>query len=322
MAMHLWAVADAAAAKGRASARSDAAGYAAGLLTWLIAASVFVAVKAVSGEMPPWSLCFARSLISAIVLLPLVAGHHREMAAFLRRRWKEAAFIGAIGLGLTQGVMFTALTYTSAVNAGIVFALAPMITLVLARLLLHEPMNAWQAVGSAVAFAGILVISVEGTVSRLLSLDIGIGDLITLGSALMFAGYTVLLKRARFELPPMPLLVILLAAGSSASLPFVVLEYWNGAHDDLTARGYAALLYAGVIGGAVMYMLYNASIDILGAARAGTLVYTQMIFVAFFAWLILGETLAWYHFLGAGLVVAGVLLVTLLRPRPLAGAAA
>jgi drug/metabolite transporter (DMT)-like permease len=47
-----------------------------------------------------------------------------------------------------------------------------------------------------------------------------------------------------------------------------------------------------------------------------------MIFVAFFAWLILGETLAWYHFLGAGLVVAGVLLVTLLRPRPLAGAAA
>ena len=69
-----------------------------------------------------------------------------------------------------------------------------------------------------------------------------------------------------------------------------------------------------------MYFLYNWSIGVLGAGRAGTLVYSQMLFATFFAWLILGERLEWYHFLGGGLVVIGVLLVTLLRPRPAAHA--
>ncbi|MEJ2375234.1 MAG: EamA family transporter [Pseudolabrys sp.] len=42
----------------------------------------------------------------------------------------------------------------------------------------------------------------------------------------------------------------------------------------------------------------------------------QTVFATFFAWLILGETLRWYHFLGGGLGLVGILLVTLLRPKP------
>jgi drug/metabolite transporter (DMT)-like permease len=176
-------------------------------------------------------------------------------------------------------------------------------------------LNAWQALGSLVAFAGIVTICVQGSLARLYGFEIGLGDLLALGAAFLFAGYTVLLKRAKFELPRIPLLVILLAAGSMASLPFAVLEHVNGAHDQMTLRGYGALLYCGVIGGALTYMLYNTSIDILGASRAGNLLYTQMIFVALLSWLILGQALAWYHYLGAGLVIAGVLVVTLLRNR-------
>ena len=65
-----------------------------------------------------------------------------------------------------------------------------------------------------------------------------------------------------------------------------------------------------------MYLLFNASVEILGAARAGNLLYTQMLFVAVLSWLLLGESLQWYHFVGAGLVIAGVLVVTLLRSKP------
>ena len=54
-------------------------------------------------------------------------------STFSAEHWLEAAFIGAIGLGLTQGVTFMALSLTSAVNVGIVFALAPMATMLLAR---------------------------------------------------------------------------------------------------------------------------------------------------------------------------------------------
>jgi drug/metabolite transporter (DMT)-like permease len=321
MAMHLWAVAHAEHARARPSAGSDTVGYGAGLLTWMIAGSVFVAVKLVADEMPPWTMCFFRALLSCLVLVPFVAGEHGAMLAFLRRRWREAAVIGAIGLGLTQGTMFTALHHTSAVNAGIVFATAPMLTMVLARVVLHEPMNGWQVLGSLVAFGGIVLISVHGSVARLAAFDFNGGDLIALGAAMMFATYTVLLKRAKFDLPRMAMMTILLGFGSLAALPFFVWEYLGGQHADLGRDGYLALAYCAVAGGAVMYLLYSLSVEILGASRAGTLVYTQMIFVAIFAWAILGETIAWYHYAGASLVVAGVLVVTLVRPKPPAPAA-
>ncbi len=313
--MHIWAVAEAAAKKRHLDAHSDAAGYAAGIVTWLLAGSVFVAVKLGVTEMPPWTFCFWRALISALILVPLVSGHYRDMLHLLRRRWWEAAFIGAIGLGLTQGITFTALSLTSAVNVGIVFALAPMATMLLARVVLGEPMNGWQGLGMAVAFTGIVTICVHGSVAMLLGLQIGLGDGIALGAVVCFAGYTVLLKRAKFDLPTLPLLVILLVSGSLAALPFSLWEIWHGEHEHLASKGYLALAYTGVIGGAFMYFLYNWSVGVLGASRAGTLVYSQMLFASFFAWLILGERIEWYHALGGGLVVAGVLLVTLLRPK-------
>jgi drug/metabolite transporter (DMT)-like permease len=315
MAMHLWAVAEGAAAKRGVAARSDAVGYAAGLVGWMLAGSVFVAVKLASDEMPPWILCSSRSFVSALALVPFATGHWHQMATFLRKRWLEAAFIGAMGLGITQGVMFTSLYLTSAVNTGIVFALAPMITLVGAHFVLHEGMNKWQGIGSAVAFCGVVVIAVQGSFSRLIGLQIGLGDLVALGATVLFAGYTVLLKRAKFELPPIPLLIIMLFAGSLGSLPFALWEVWNGEHSHLAAKGYLALLYCGVIGGSLLYLLYNWSIEVLGASRAGTLVYTQPIFVAVFAWLILSESIEWYHYVGAALVAIGVLFVVLLRPK-------
>jgi drug/metabolite transporter (DMT)-like permease len=112
------------------------------------------------------------------------------------------------------------LSLTSAINVGIMFALALMATMLLARLVLSEQMNGWQGLGMLIAFVVIVIICVHGSLAILSGLNIGIGDLLALGATCMFAGYTVLLKRARFDLPILPLLVILLGAGGLSALPF------------------------------------------------------------------------------------------------------
>lgn len=315
MAFHLWAIHNAAASPKGDESRSDALGYAAAFLTWALAGGVFVAVKFGANEMPPWTYCFWRVFLSALVLLPLVAKHRKEMAHFLRNHWLAALIIGAIGLGLTQGIMFVALSFTSAVNAGIIFATAPMITMVMAFFVLGEPMGKWQGVGSVVAFAGIVLVAVHGKFSLLLGLKFGFGELLVLVASITFASYVVMLKRAKFDLPGLPLLVILLFAGSLAAFPFFVFEIVNGEHSHLGMNGILALLFTAIPGGSLMYYLFNWSIAALGAARASAMVYTQMIFTAVFAWLVLGERLEPYHYAGFALVIAGVILVTLLKPR-------
>ena len=321
MASYHWSISHAIGDKGRVSGDSEAVGYGAGLLTWALAGGVFVAVKLGVGEMPPWTFCCWRVLLSALVLLPFVMSHHHEIVEFLHKRWLEAFIIGAIGLGLTQGTIFTALSYTSAVNTGIIFATTPIITMVLAHFVIRERMNGWQVFGSLIAFLGIIVVAVHGSLAQLLGLKLGLGDLLVIAGGVMFACYTVLLKRAKFDLDRLPLLLVLLCAGAIATVPFFLWEVWNGEHGNLAFKGYMALLYAAIPGGALMYLCYNWSIDILGPSRAGTLLYTQMIFTAIFAWLILGEAIEWYHYVGAGLIILGVVLVTLLGPKQVAAAA-
>ena len=65
-----------------------------------------------------------------------------------------------------------------------------------------------------------------------------------------------------------------------------------------------------------MYYLFNWSVESLGAARAGSFLYLQAVFIAVLAWLLLGESLHVYHFAGAALIALGVLLATGLSARP------
>ncbi len=310
MVAHVWPI-DHPATQVKARSGSPAVGYGAGLAGWFLVAGVFVAAKFGVDEMPPWTMCFWRLTIAALMLLPLAWGERDAVRAFLRGRGWQALVIGALGLGITQGLVYTALAFTTAINTGIIFSTAPIFTMVLAAAFLGEAMGPWQAVGSLIAFAGIVLIAVQGSLAILLGLKLGVGDLLVVVAAITFASYTVLLKRAKFDLPRLPLLLVLLAGAAIVTFPGWLVELWLGQHSHLAFKGYIALAYAAVPGGALMYLLYNWSIDILGASKAGALNYTQMIFTAFLAWLILGESIAWYHLAGAALIAVGVLIIEL-----------
>ncbi|MEL7027380.1 MAG: DMT family transporter [Pseudomonadota bacterium] len=330
MAIHLWGISQAEQSVERAEQRletkaetvereaesSESLGYALGLLGWAIAASVFVAVKVVEDEMPAWSIAFGRVLITALVMTPFLFAHFHEARAFLRKHWLHALVIGSLGLGFAQGLMLNALHLTTAVNAGIVFALSPILTLVFARLVLREAMSSWQGFGALIAFSGVVTVTVQGDINRLASLQIGTGEIFAFCAACCFAAYTIALKKANFQLGRLTLLAVLLMGGVIGTAPFALYEYLSGAHDNLTRNGYFALIYCAVIGGAVLYALFNWSVDILGAGRAGTLVYSQPIFIAILAWILLGERLEWYHYLGAAIVTLGVVIVLTTQPKP------
>jgi drug/metabolite transporter (DMT)-like permease len=316
MALHFWAIHSATVTPKRTEAPSAVvAACASATLCWLLSAGVYIAAKWVAAEMPPWTLCFWRVAIAGLILLPFVRHAYEPMAQLVRARGWELLVIGGLGLSITQGLIYTGLNYTTAINSGLIIALMPMITMVLARFILHEPMGAWQAVGSAIAFAGMAVIIVRGDLEALLRLDFNLGELWVVLAAVCFALYTVLLRRARFALQSLPLLVILLGGGTLAALPFYAWELLHDERTALNASGLLALAYTAIPGGALMYYFYNRSVEVLGAAKAGVFLYLQPIFIAGLAYVLLDERLGAYHLAGAALILLGVLLVTLIKPH-------
>lgn len=292
------------------------------MLCWLLSAGVYIAAKWVAPEMPPWALCFWRLTLACAILLPIVHHHHEAMVALVRSRAAEVLMIGAIGLTICQGMIYTGLNYTDATTAGIIMALSPIMTMVLARFVLGETLGVWKALGAVLALCGMLVIVARGDLSALLRLQFNPGELWIVGSALCWALYTVLLRRSKFELELLPLVVLLLGAGAAAALPFYLWELVHGERSALHMNGLLALAYVAGPGGALMYYLYNKSVETLGAGRASMLLYLQTVFVAVLAYLFLGESLHGYDLAGAAFIIAGLVLATVIKPKAKAPQAA
>ncbi|SEH61970.1 EamA domain-containing membrane protein RarD [Rhizobium tibeticum] len=321
MAIHVLAVHRDTVGTEQAAGNSLAAAYSVGVLCWLLSAGVYIAAKWVSSEMPPWALCFWRVLIAWAILMPIVRRHFGDMVALVRARPLELLAIGGMGLAICQGMIFVGLEHADATTAGIIIALIPIITMILARLILAESMGGWQVIGSILAFLGIVVIILKGSPAALMRLDFNPGELWIVAGAFCFSVYTVLLRRAKFDVNRLALLVLLLGAAVLTALPFYLFELLSDERSTLNSSGLVALAYVAIPGGAVMYYLFNRSIEALGAARAGVLLYIQTIFIAVLAYLILGEQLQPYHLEGAALIVAGLLLIILLKPKAKAQAA-
>ena len=167
------------------------------------------------------TLCFWRLSLACAILLPIVRHHFAEMRDLVSARLFELAIVGGIGLTLCQGLIYTGLQYTSATTAGIVMALCPIFTLVLAHLVLGEAMGMWQVVGAALSFAGMLVIVARGDLAALVHLQLNPGELLVVISALCWGLYTVLLKRLKFGIARLPLLVLLLGMGALIACRFI-----------------------------------------------------------------------------------------------------
>ena len=315
MGIQFWPIAERRTESDQAKTGGLIGAYSLATLCWLLSAGVYIAAKAVATEMPPWTLCFWRVFLAGFILLPAIHGHWTAIVTTVRQRCWAILVVGGLGFAITQGLMFTGLNYTTAINAGLILALMPVITMILARFLLNETLGLPQIAGAVLACTGMAVIVVRGDLFALLRLQLNAGELFIVGGAICFAFYTVLLRKAKFDLPRLPLLVLLLEAGAVVALPFYI---WEIIHDERTAvnvKGLLALAYMVGPGGALMYYLFNRSVEALGASKAGILLYLQTVFVAILAFFFLGERLLAYHFAGAGFILAGVLLTTLFKSR-------
>jgi drug/metabolite transporter (DMT)-like permease len=88
MGLQFWPIATLPKAEPRTEAvTTGSSGYVAAILCWLLPAGVYIAVKAVATEMPPWTLCFWRIVIAGLILFPALLPHRAAVITIVRQRW-------------------------------------------------------------------------------------------------------------------------------------------------------------------------------------------------------------------------------------------
>lgn len=281
---------------------------------WLLTAGVFIVVKWAGTYTPPWTLVFFRLLLAMLFLLPFVTSHFREMGSQLRAHYLVLFSIGALGLALTQGTLFTALHLSTAINVSIVFSVWPITAIILAAIFLGDRLTALQICGVILCFAGVLVVIAQGKPDTIIHMGIDSGDLLVLAAVLCFSFYTVMMKKISIDLPALPLLVLILGAATLTATPFFLWEIVNDPRISVDWRDIVAISYVAIPGGGLMYLLFNIGIAMLGAAKASVTFYLQTLFTVVLAYFLLGEQLHVYHLVGIALIATGIIITTLIRP--------
>jgi len=267
-------------------------------------AGTAIAGKVGIGEFPPFTLSFLRFLLASAVMFVI----SREAA---RTRLSMRDILVIVSLGLTgmfanNALFFVALQYTSVINVTTIAATSPLMTSLLAAAWAGERLTLGRAAAILLAFAGVVSLLFNGDIDRVMRLDMNIGDLYQIGAILAFAVYNVVSKRFATNLTTPVIVTWGLVVATVATIPFALLEHPVAPVLAATAAGWGGVVYTALFGSCAAYLLQQASIKIIGAARTAGFMNLIPVFTMAMAAIAFGERVTTVQMASAAVIILGV----------------
>lgn len=261
--------------------------------------------RAVSEDVPPFTLSLIRWLGALTFLAPFAIAPVRKDLPVIRQHWLIIVVLGLLGVGMFNAMLYTGLHHSTATNALLILAAIPPLVVLVDRLVFGVRSQWLQIAGTVLSILGVAVIVFRGELAAALALELGGGDIILLGAALVWALYTSLL-RLRPAIAPTSLIATTFAVGALATVPLALWESHQGLHVVWSWPVVGALFYVALLPSLVSFFIYNNAAQVVGPARAGQAITMMPVFGAFLSALLLGEALHSYHALGIGMICAGI----------------
>ncbi len=221
--------------------------------------------------------------------------------------WKIVLFLSITGIASFNTFAYVSVQYTSSINAAVMNAATPIVTVVLSWFMLRERLRLISVTGILISLAGVMWIISRGSLSALVSLSFNLGDLWMLLAVLCWALYSVGMKKAAGLFNVNSLFAATIIFALVLLIPSAIIEYSIREPEVQWSLGLVSgILYVGVLASIVAFTAWNKAIALIGPSRSSGFLNLIALFSAIFATLFAGERLHLYHVLGALLIVTGV----------------
>lgn len=284
---------------------------------YLTAASVVwgLAFSAQSNAMKyiqPYTFVFLRSTITCLVLAlaaPLFARlSHAQDVPPLKDHLRAGIPVGIFLVAATI-LQQVGLVYTTPAKSGFVTALyiviVPLMGLFLGR---RVRPAVWLAL--ALSIIGLALLCLQSDFS------VNIGDVFTLGSALMFSFQITLLGRFAPRMDAVKLSAV--QFGTCAVVAGIAAFAFETPRIDGILACIGSILYVAVFSGAIGYTLQVAGQKYADPTLASLLMCLESVFAALGGWLLLGQTLLPRELAGCALMLCASVVAQLPERRPAA----
>ena len=268
--------------------------------------AMFIAVRWSIFVIPPVPLVWMR-YGTALVALALLAWTSRASWYIAPKDRKLLVLSALVGQTLSIVTQETGTMLTSAQTGSVVTAATPAFMVVFGCWLLHERFTLGRCLSVLLATIGVLFIVLDPDNVQLTSIWGGVSLVV---AAVTWALMSVLLKfLSRYSVVILTFYGVLIA--------FLILTpyslYWLLTAADFSAMAtpgiWGSVLYLGFISTTAGFCLWNKGLTYMDASIGGLFLFFQPIVGTFLGWLLLGEPVTPYFWIGFSLIAAGVMMV-------------
>ncbi|OXT02623.1 EamA family transporter [Notoacmeibacter marinus] len=284
-------------------------------LTTLFWGANAVAGRMASGHVSPGMLTMLRWLVALIVLLAISGPRLRDDWPKLRRALPHLMVLGSLGFALFNILLYSALNFTTAINAAIAQGGMPVAIFLLNFLIFRMRPGILQIVGLILGLCGVAMVAAQGDPANLATLQINRGDALLLLAVLVYASYTVALRSKPAALHWQSTMTGMSAGALIAAIPYA---FWEAANGDLLmpdATGWGVVLFAAIFPSIFSQSLYIRGNELIGGNRAGLFINLVPIWGTLLAVIVLGETFELWQALSLGLIFSGIALAERFKPK-------
>lgn len=265
-----------------------------------------VAIKYLTDFFPPLALAPIRLLLASAFLLPVVL-YQYGFQKIPKQAWLPIIGIAVFCIFLHQIALTVGIRATSGIHAVLILGLNPLFTSLFSVSFLKESFTFAKGLGIVLGFAGLLLV-VAGKNQTGASL---LGDGIMCIATLTFVMGSLFVNKATSYVSP---LVVTAYSHTLAAIALAVLGLFTNSvwlySNHIGAVPIAVLLFSSFMSTALGALLWNMSIQKIGASTASLFQNASPIVGIFASYLFLGEELHWQHFYAIILVIIGVSLGT------------
>ena len=259
-------------------------------------------------EVPPLTLNFFRWVSVWLILIPFTYKDIYKNFNYIKKNWIVISFMGIITISTFNSVVYLALTYTQVINAVLVLAAIPAVTIIISSLMKVDKTNIFQLVGLFLSIIGISAIISNADLNKIFSLNFNKGDLWMLVCVISWALYSTLLKKHNFKFSTFTLIQLMVSVGIIFLIPQFFYEKSIGLDVNLNKAFFVILFYVVIFPALAAYYCWQKGVEIVGPNRATMFIQLMPLLSALLAIIIFQEKLELYHFLGASFILSGIYL--------------
>lgn len=240
-----------------------------------------------------WQILFVRSAAVFVSLLLVLLFRYRGDLVTPFRQAGVAGLIGGTCLGVAFSAYIFALTGTTVANAVFILSAGPILTAVLAWILLGERVRRATWIATFGAMLGIAVMVVDGINAGAL-----FGNLMALCAVSGFAAFAVALRWGGD--------VDMLPAACIAGLVGMVFGALMVTDFDLSLRDTTLAATMGVVQIAIGMLFFTAGARHVPAAELALLSLTEVVLAPIWVWIGVGEVPRLLTLVGGGIVLVAI----------------